>query len=351
MSIKPFIRDTAFFQSLRDRNMPIRANDLDDQFNNISDYVNKKIVPIIDILAGKQIPGILGNADMFLKNVGDGTTIFDRIIINNLEDYTIGLNKLSNTDVGSILATGNDNSFARIMPLASNQILSATLGNAPVWKQVSGNNFANNTIQGNKVDFNIITANHLAADVFGQPLANNSISEQHFIDGTIGDARTYGVGAITSAKITQTLTTQRNNAIAQNTINNQGRLVVNVIPARCFVAAQIQERHLVTRDTAMPNEGVLPPFKSASSVLNTLGKWSIHSTKIQSNFATNGITPIVNQNDLKKRFLPGSIETRHIAPFSISINSLLSNMKDQSGNAGILNLSKYKYAFRQKLGI
>ena len=351
MSIKPFIRDTAFFQSLRDRNMPIRANDLDTQFNDISNYINKKIAPIIDILADKQIPGVNGNADMFLKNVGDGTTIFDRIIVNNLEDYTIGLNKLNNTDVGSIIATGNDNSFARIMPLASSQILSATLGNAPVWKQVSGNNFANNTIQGNKVDFNIITANHLANDVFGQPLANNSISEQHFIDNTIGDARTYGVGAVTNAKISQILTTQRNIAIAQNTINNQGRLVINVIPARCFVAAQIQERHLVTRDTAIPNEGVLPPFKSANSVLNTFGKWSIYSTKIQSNFVVNGITPVVNQNDLKKRFLSGSIETRHMSPFSISINSLLSNMRDQSGNAGVLSLGKYKYAFRQKLGI
>ena len=41
--ISPFSRDTAFFQSLRDRNMTIAHGDLDDSFNELVEYLNKII--------------------------------------------------------------------------------------------------------------------------------------------------------------------------------------------------------------------------------------------------------------------------------------------------------------------
>ena len=48
MTIQPFSRDAAYFQSRRDSGILLNAEDLDFQFNNLVDYLNTKIVPVIN---------------------------------------------------------------------------------------------------------------------------------------------------------------------------------------------------------------------------------------------------------------------------------------------------------------
>ena len=48
MSIDQFTRDAAYFQSRRDSDMLLNAEDMDFQFNNLVDYLNTKIVPMIN---------------------------------------------------------------------------------------------------------------------------------------------------------------------------------------------------------------------------------------------------------------------------------------------------------------
>jgi len=60
MSIDQFTRDAAYFQSRRDSGMLLNAEDLDFQFNNLIDYLNTKIVPIINtVVKGKNLFNII----------------------------------------------------------------------------------------------------------------------------------------------------------------------------------------------------------------------------------------------------------------------------------------------------
>jgi len=76
MSIDQFTRDAAYFQSRRDSGMLLNAEDLDFQFNNLIDYLNTKIVPIINNFIQGEFIGVNNPAlsDACLLNIGDGNT-------------------------------------------------------------------------------------------------------------------------------------------------------------------------------------------------------------------------------------------------------------------------------------
>ena len=65
MSLTPYIKDSAFFQNLRDRNMTIAYGDLDDSFNNLVSYINNNIAPVVDILFSQEYVGIKDNSTSF----------------------------------------------------------------------------------------------------------------------------------------------------------------------------------------------------------------------------------------------------------------------------------------------
>lgn len=181
--LKEYIRDTAFFQSVRDRNIPITAKELDLEFNNVINYINKKIKPLVETLANKQIPGIADNAGMFLQNVGDGTTRFARVDSSTIPNYSLSLQKFANITPSSIVASANNNIFVSVASLANNQILSSRLGNIPVWKLAGAENFENNTIPSGKIALATLTANHLVPGIIGRPLDDNSVETRHIQDG------------------------------------------------------------------------------------------------------------------------------------------------------------------------
>ena len=181
--LREYIRDTAFFQSVRDRNIPITAKELDLEFNNVISYINKKIKPLVETLANKQIPGIADNAGMFLQNVGDGTTRFARVDSSTIPNYSLSLQKFANITPSSVIASANNNIFISVASLLNNQILSSRIGNIPVWKLAGAENFENNTIPSGKIALATLTANHLAPGIIGRPLDVNSVEARHIQDG------------------------------------------------------------------------------------------------------------------------------------------------------------------------
>lgn len=177
--LKEFIRDTAFFQTIRDRNIPITAKELDLEFNNLVFYINSKIKPLVELLANKQIPGIEGSAGTFLQNIGDGTTAFTRIKSSAIPNYSLTLQKLANINNSSIIAASNDSIFRAVTPTAINQILISRAGTNPIWAIATGEHFEAGAIPKEKIALNTLTANHLAPGILGRPLDINSVETRH----------------------------------------------------------------------------------------------------------------------------------------------------------------------------
>jgi hypothetical protein len=182
--LKEYIRDTAFFQTVRDRNIPITAKELDLEFNNLITHINKKIKPLVEILDNKQIPGIADNVGTFLQNVGDGTTRFTRVDSSAILNYSLTLQKLANINPFSVIASDNGSIFRAVTPTANNQMLVGRVEANPTWQLAVAEYFEDNTIPANKIALNTLTANHLADGILGRPLDINSVETQHIQNGS-----------------------------------------------------------------------------------------------------------------------------------------------------------------------
>ena len=183
--IKPYSRDSAFFQSLRDRNMTIAHNDLDGGFNGMVNYINKKLLPVVDILADKQAVGIEDHDDSFLRNIGDGTTIFDIIRSSDLTNYTLTLDRFKQILPYSVLANDNTENLKPVVAADGNQVLVSDITNLPKWQKLIFNNFTDKSISSDKVGLAALSARNLTAGIIGKPLADQAIETQYIQDLTI----------------------------------------------------------------------------------------------------------------------------------------------------------------------
>jgi hypothetical protein len=188
--IKSFIRDSAYFQSMRDKEIIINAEDFDIQFNNLVDYINLTVKPIADNvavgIAGTNAPG---TANYLLRNVGDGTTEFAPLNNAAINNYSVNYVKLARAAIGSIIAADNNRIFRQVTPTDNNQAFVSQINNLPVFKKLIGNNFANKTIQGPKINYAAITRESLSPSVIGRPLPDNAVINSYIADQAISGSK------------------------------------------------------------------------------------------------------------------------------------------------------------------
>jgi hypothetical protein len=148
MPLNPLIINKNYFGGVQARGDFIKAGDLDRQFVTISSYINKFIVPTLNQLISSQIPGSNNpvDANKNLINVGDGTTKWDFPKAEYIPDYSLPLNKLVQANVGSILATDNNQIFRVVSPAAGGLALTARVQNTPIWKKIVGNDSISNRV-------------------------------------------------------------------------------------------------------------------------------------------------------------------------------------------------------------
>jgi hypothetical protein len=206
--LEPFIRDTAFFQNLRDRDMTVSSTDLDSQFNNIAGYINKKIIPLTRLIQNKEIPGVQGYANSLLKNVGDGTTTFSYLNATDITDYTITLDKFKAMPPRSIIAAGADRILRSVTASAEGQILSSIRSNTPIWQNIALANFGEGALPASKVAVGTLTEDHLSPGIIGRPLDPRAVRNEHIINNTIPGSK-IASEAITGSHISDALLSTR----------------------------------------------------------------------------------------------------------------------------------------------
>ncbi len=191
MPVGKLNRDIAFFQDLRDNNSLINASDFDDQFNQLIDFINDEMLPVVNAIAGGALPGIEGSENTFLHNIGDGTTDF--VAINNaaIPDFVLEFTKLAKSvNSGAILATtNNDGGFVEVATNLSDLILISVIDDQPVWDKISTACIEDRTITGGKIGLRSITAENIVPGTLINNLPNNSIIGNNFADQSISNPK------------------------------------------------------------------------------------------------------------------------------------------------------------------
>lgn len=204
MTLNPLIINKDYFGGVQARGDFIKAGDIDKQFTTISSYINKFIVPTLNQLVSSQIPGSNNpvDANKNLINVGDGTTKWDFPKAEYIPDYSLPLAKLVQANVGSILATDNNQIFRVVSPTAGSLALTARVQNTPIWKKIVGNDSISNRV----ITSEKIAIEGLRSENFGVSLARSYIRtiirNQLIASNTIPSSK-IAPQAITSYQMTQ----------------------------------------------------------------------------------------------------------------------------------------------------
>jgi hypothetical protein len=215
MSIDQFTRDAAYFQVMRDRSMMINAEDLDLQFNNMVDYLNTKIVPIINNFVQGQFIGVNNPAlaGACLLNVGDGTTKWESVNSNIFPDYSIARAKFSLVTPFSIIATTQNRNWVPLPSNLNDSILFSRNARSPVWRKVNTGDIADKTLTGGHIALGAIKIEHLGDGLrealFAAPrmILNENIAEAQITEGNLQD------NSLSAEKLDPTLLTARQNGI------------------------------------------------------------------------------------------------------------------------------------------
>ncbi len=181
-------RDLNFFNDKLDQiDKTIYPQDFDSQFNLIASYLNTRLKPAIDALISGAAAGVIGNDGAFLQNVGDGTTRWQ--IINNdaLDDYSITLNKLVKATVGSILSSNALGNIIAIAPTSNDQVLISQYPASHIWQKLTDVNITPASITGTQIGE--IAIENFQNDVFTHNVLDNSIETQHILDNNITNSK------------------------------------------------------------------------------------------------------------------------------------------------------------------
>lgn len=198
MPLNNIIRDQQYFQDLRDNAINIRANDFDNQFNQIVNYINNNLITFINGIAGGAGAGIVGRPNTFLRNIGDGTTDFAVVDSNAFQDYTIEFAKIAQAQAPcTILASGQNQAFQEVATNNSNEILISQNNDLPIWAKIRSEHLDDRGITGLKIGLQTISNEHLQPGILINNLANNSLLNRNFVDNAIS-AQKFALGQLSS---------------------------------------------------------------------------------------------------------------------------------------------------------
>lgn len=349
MSINQFTRDAAYFQVMRDRSMMINAEDLDFQFNNIVDYLNTKIVPIINNFVAGQFIGI-DNPDLAgacLLNVGDGNTRWQHINSNIFPDYSIPRAKFTRVTPFSIIATTQNRDWTPLSSNLNNNILFSRDGRSPVWRKVNTGDIADKTLIGGHIALGAIELEHLSVPlqqelislpslILNASLIDKVIIERHFEDNSIF-----------YEKLSSDLLEARQKAISETRYT--------------WVDNSIENRHIAP-DTLIGGYGLksvpydylgnynrymcvqMRPFQYADDDIN----YTFTSDNILNESITADLIDVDPDHRIKQNhFAYGAIEPRHIQDGSFFIGGVFASFPNEQK----IPASALDPVIRAKLGV
>jgi len=186
MPVEIFNRNPVFFKDKATSNdKTIYAIDFDSQFNDIAGYLNTSIKPVIDNLAVGAMQGVVDSAGALLRNIGDGTTDWAYI---TLDDYSLPLAKFANITQNVVLV-GNGVNVVASDAAAANSVLVSRLGDTPQWRALAGGDIDNDIITGTQIGERVLTIDNFVLGTIVNTVADHSITAAMMNDNIISTVK------------------------------------------------------------------------------------------------------------------------------------------------------------------
>jgi len=192
-------RNKSYFQALRDNKVLIESYNVDSQYKEVIDYLNDSVVPAINSIVDEALPGILGNANSYLKNVGDGTTTW-ATIDQGIKSYSLSLSKLIKVAVGSVLVSDGSGEITSVSTVITDQVLVSQGGSTPIWKKIQTTNIGDGEITAANIADGAIGREHLKLDVIVSAIPNGFIRGGDFVDQSLTSIK-FANASIDSSKL------------------------------------------------------------------------------------------------------------------------------------------------------
>lgn len=209
--------------------MEISHRDLDNNFNFICDYINNDLLPRIESLSFNRVLGVKGSHNNLLRNVGDGTTIFDTVSNSDLADHMVSLDKFKQVTPNAAIYGDLPGNLNTVPTPGGDRVLVSGIGNLPRWKKITYREFSDKAVTSEKVAIGTLSSRHLSSDIIGKPLGPKTIESIHIKDLTIPESKIQD-NSFTNDKISVQLMSTR--ALGKNL----------KFKAKCFTARTIKER-------------------------------------------------------------------------------------------------------------
>ena len=310
MEDKQFIRNSAYYQMIRDEGGTIQLEDLDFQFNDLSNYINDQIVTMIknigntvfvtEIQKGKndEVSWLFNDTHSSIKE-------WKKInLINEIE--SIPIEKFKIEPYFSVLLTKSDQEVQQFKVDSDSRdlVLMCKNRDSPAWSKVTSKNFSFSSILGKSIGVNAITTENLEKPDERPFLSDNTISSHHIVDDSI-PGNILGPQCLSAGKLTQEIL----EIIVQNRMKTDHELAKRYT----FDHGTIEARHFV--DRSIPGELILKnsTFQSRNIVNSSLNK----DILIPSNSATSATSLDLDLQSIEA----GSIEGAHILDDSVIIDT------------------------------
>lgn len=192
-------RSRNYFQDILSKDdKTIYPNDIDSQFNELADYLDTTLKPAVDELVSGAVEGIAGSINAFLHNVGDGTTDWQYVNSDKLDNFSITLDKLVKINAASVLITNAEGDLSESTPNNTNEILFSRDNNTPIWHLVTSAHIEPKTLTGNQ--FGVLSMENFIENQFITNIVTNAINTEHIQDLNVTNEK-IADGIITSDKL------------------------------------------------------------------------------------------------------------------------------------------------------
>ena len=171
----------------------IYADDIDSQFNEVTDYFNDVLKPAIDTLVSEAVQGIAGNTGAFLHNIGDGSTDWQYVNSDRLDDLSITFEKLVKHTTSSVLIADASGGLSVVPANSSNEVLICREANTPIWQLVTSDHIEPKTLTGQQLGVlsmenfvqNQFITNLVANVITTAKIPDLNITNDKLLDGSI----------------------------------------------------------------------------------------------------------------------------------------------------------------------
>lgn len=162
-----------------------KAVEIDLEFNKIVDFINNDIISTVNELISNQFIGSdnVNLRNSFLINVGNSTTKWDFLNLDNFAYNGTSLIKFEQGTPNSILAVDNLDNYRFVTPTQNQQVLQSVLNNLPTFNTISGDSFTDRCILANHVALNSIGANNVGDIIYD--IADNIIPTVKFANNAV----------------------------------------------------------------------------------------------------------------------------------------------------------------------